>query len=141
MKRIKCSNPKCQAVFGHLLGNKMIDMLRNRNQITVTGSDFNIVGTCQHCHQKSSFIVEDGQLNMEDVTFKDDGAPMLDENGEPIPAKPADPDHVDGEEDALDKSKDTKPDDPTKNELGGDDDDGGTPDPAPAAKKYTTKAN
>ena len=73
MKRIKCSNAKCDGVFAHLLGGKTIDIGRQKQHFTVVGTDYNIMGTCGKCGEKTVLFVENNALIEDDVMFEDDG--------------------------------------------------------------------
>jgi hypothetical protein len=73
MKRIKCSNVKCDGTFAHLLGGKTIDIGRQKQHFTVVGSDFNIMGTCGKCGEKTVIFVENNAIVEDGVEFHDDG--------------------------------------------------------------------
>ena len=73
MRRIKCSNNKCDGTFAHLLGGKTIDIGRQKQHFTVVGSDFNVMGTCGKCGEKTVLFVENNTLVEDDVVFHDDG--------------------------------------------------------------------
>jgi hypothetical protein len=73
VKRIKCSNAKCDGVFAHQLGSKTIDIGRQKQHFTVVGADFNIMGTCGKCGQKTTLFVEDNKVVEDDVEYMDDG--------------------------------------------------------------------
>jgi len=73
VKRIKCSNGKCDGVFAHLLGGKTIDIGRQKQHFTVVGTDYNIMGTCGKCGEKTVLFVENNALIEDDVLFEDDG--------------------------------------------------------------------
>jgi hypothetical protein len=83
MRRIKCSNTKCDGTFAHLLGGKTIDIGRQKQHFTVVGSDFNIMGTCGKCGQKTTLFVEENRLIEDDVEFHDDGE-LTDEQKEQL---------------------------------------------------------
>jgi len=106
--------------------------VHGKQQIVVRGNDFDLLGTCPRCNTKTSLLVENGELVVADVTFKDDNAPDDDEN----PPDPVDP-PKDGEGEALEEADD-------KNEHGDDDDDDSTVvtttvTPPGGKKQYTTK--
>lgn len=73
MKRIKCSSGKCDGVFAHALGGKTIDIGRGKQHFTIVGSDFNVMGTCPKCGNKTVLFVENNALVEDDVNFVDDG--------------------------------------------------------------------
>ena len=93
MKRILCSNPDCGGVFAHQLGSRTIDIVRGKQQFTVTGNNFSVTGTCgqfnsqtrKECLTKNALIVEDGKLDESDIQYKSDSPP------DPPPNPPADP--------------------------------------------------
>lgn len=116
MKRIKCSNTKCDGVFAHQLGSKTIDIGRQKQHFTVVGSDFNIMGTCGKCGQKTTLFVEDNRVVEDDVDYMDDGAltdeqkaqlekDKLKQRGDDLDTeeKALNPDKPEGEEEELDE--------------------------------------
>lgn len=71
MRKLKCSNPKCGRVWAHVLGNKTLDIARQKHQITITGDNVNVIGTCGFCNSKTAVFVEDGKLVEEGLEFVD----------------------------------------------------------------------
>lgn len=68
---IQCSNPNCGRTFAKLLGDRTIDMKRQKQQVIVTGKDLQIIATCGWCKEKTTLFVEEGKFEEEGVTFKD----------------------------------------------------------------------
>lgn len=84
MKKILCSNPNCGHTFAHLLSDKSMDIVRQRQQMTITGKDWTITGTCGKCLQKSTFFCENGKFDTDGVIFREEIPPAPLPN--PVPA-------------------------------------------------------
>lgn len=83
MKKIECSNPTCDGTFAHLLSDKTMDVMRQKQQFIITGRDWVIIGTCGKCGKKSTFTVSNGKFDETGVSFKVDQPPVSD-NPQPV---------------------------------------------------------
>lgn len=81
MKKLKCSSESCDGTFGHLLSEKTLDIMRQKQQFIITGKDYTVIGTCGKCGQKSTFSVIGGKFDETDAVFK----PPKSENPQPVP--------------------------------------------------------
>lgn len=73
MKIIRCSNkPECDWIFARLYDEGTIELVRKDQRFTLTGKDFNILGTCKRCRSNTALVVKNGKLIIDkDVRSED----------------------------------------------------------------------
>jgi len=83
MEKIICDN--CGGTIGYIIGDSMIEIVRQGHKITVVGKDYSVIASCPNtgkCNNKVTIMAENGKILLENLKRKDENADSTTNKGD-----------------------------------------------------------